>query len=108
MEHQTCTSLGAFYETIVAHELAHQWWGDMVTCADFHHVWLNEGFATYCEALWLEQPTAAGWLLGQMNWHPSTTARNDLRAGSERLEPHLRLQPLVQQGLLGAAHAART
>ncbi|MCK4415173.1 MAG: hypothetical protein KAY32_16700 [Candidatus Eisenbacteria sp.] len=54
MEHQTCTSLGAFYESIVAHELAHQWWGDMVTCADFHHIWLNEGFARYSEALWLE------------------------------------------------------
>ncbi len=53
MEHQTCTSTGAFYETIIAHELAHQWWGDMVTCADFHHIWLNEGFAVYSEALWL-------------------------------------------------------
>ncbi len=54
MEHQTCTSLGAFSEFIVAHELAHQWWGDMVTCRDFHHIWLNEGFATYGEALWAE------------------------------------------------------
>ncbi len=54
MEHQTCTSLGAFVEYILAHELSHQWWGDMITCKDFHHVWLNEGFATYCEALWAE------------------------------------------------------
>jgi aminopeptidase N len=54
MEHQTCTSLGAFAEAVVAHELGHQWWGDGVTCRDFHHVWLNEGFATYCEALWAE------------------------------------------------------
>lgn len=54
MEHQTCTSLGAFSEWVLAHELAHQWWGDMITCKDFHHVWLNEGFATYCEALYAE------------------------------------------------------
>jgi aminopeptidase N len=54
MEHQTCTSLGAYYEYIIAHELSHQWFGDMITCKDFHHVWINEGFATYCEALWAE------------------------------------------------------
>lgn len=54
MEHQTCTSLGVYNEFIVAHELAHQWWGDLVTCRDFHHIWLNEGFATYGEALWAE------------------------------------------------------
>ncbi|MEQ1833282.1 MAG: M1 family metallopeptidase, partial [Candidatus Eisenbacteria bacterium] len=54
MEHQTCTSIGAFAEFVVAHELGHQWWGDLVTCRDFHHIWLNEGFATYSEALWAE------------------------------------------------------
>ena len=54
MEHQTCTSIGAFPEYVVAHELMHQWWGDMVTCRDFHHIWLNESFATYGEALWAE------------------------------------------------------
>jgi hypothetical protein len=56
MEHQTCTSLGhgAFGEFIMVHELAHQWWGDLVTCATFHDVWLNEGFATYSEAIYAE------------------------------------------------------
>jgi aminopeptidase N len=67
MEHQTCTSIGAFFESIVAHELSHQWWGDMVTCADFHHVWLNEGFATYSEAVWLEHNYGAEGYWGQMN-----------------------------------------
>ena len=54
MENQTCTSLGSFGEYTVAHELAHQWWGDAITCRDFHHIWLNEGFATFSEALWAE------------------------------------------------------
>jgi hypothetical protein len=54
MENQTITSLGTFHEYIVAHELAHAWWGDNVTFRDFHHVWLAEGFATYGEAIWAE------------------------------------------------------
>ncbi|MCH7733501.1 MAG: T9SS type A sorting domain-containing protein [Candidatus Marinimicrobia bacterium] len=54
MEHQTLTSLGGYSEWLIAHELAHQWWGDMITCASFHHIWLNEGFARYGEALWDE------------------------------------------------------
>jgi aminopeptidase N len=56
MEHQTLTSLGtyAFDESIMAHELAHQWFGDMITCRTWPDEWLNEGFATYCEALYRE------------------------------------------------------
>lgn len=41
-------------EDLVAHELAHQWWGDLITCRDWSHAWLNEGFATYCETLFKE------------------------------------------------------
>ncbi|MDX2472742.1 MAG: M1 family metallopeptidase, partial [Candidatus Krumholzibacteria bacterium] len=55
MEHQTITSMGGYSEDLISHELAHQWWGDMVTCADFGHIWLNEGFATWSEAYWDEQ-----------------------------------------------------
>ncbi len=40
---------------LVAHELAHQWFGDYVTCRDWSHAWLNEGFATFCEHLEREQ-----------------------------------------------------
>jgi len=55
MEHQTLTSMGGWSEDLISHELGHQWWGDMVTCADFSHIWLNEGFATWSEAYWAEQ-----------------------------------------------------
>jgi len=54
MEHQTISSMGSFGWGIIAHELAHQWFGDKVTCRDFHHIWLNEGFATFSEAIYLE------------------------------------------------------
>jgi aminopeptidase N len=39
---------------LAAHELAHQWWGNMVTCADWTHFWLNEGFATFMAAAYSE------------------------------------------------------
>ncbi len=55
MEHQTITSLVSRSEGTIVHELAHQWWGDYITCQDFHHIWLNEGFATYSEALYYER-----------------------------------------------------
>lgn len=56
MEHQTLTSLGAsaFNEGTIAHELAHQWFGDMITCQTWPDLWLNEGFATYGEGLYRE------------------------------------------------------
>jgi len=41
-------------EPLVAHELVHQWYGDLITCRDWAHLWLNEGFATYFEAVWDE------------------------------------------------------
>lgn len=54
MEHQTISSMGAFNQGIIVHELAHQWFGDKVTCRNFNNIWLNEGFATYSEALFAE------------------------------------------------------
>ncbi len=52
MEHQTITSIVAFDEDLVSHETAHQWFGDKITCKDWHHIWLNESFAEYGSALW--------------------------------------------------------
>jgi len=57
MENQTLTMLALFLinESTVSHELSHMWWGDMVTCVDYRNVWLNEGFATYWDALYSER-----------------------------------------------------
>jgi len=41
-------------EGLVAHELVHQWWGDLLTCKDWSHIWLNESFATFFTNLWYE------------------------------------------------------
>jgi aminopeptidase N len=47
-------SIDQSYESLISHELSHQWWGDLVTCRDWSEGWLNEGFATYSEVIFLE------------------------------------------------------
>lgn len=54
MEHQTMSFMVNFSFDLMAHELAHQWFGDMVTCGSWRDLWLNEGFATYLTAISFE------------------------------------------------------
>ncbi len=68
MEHQTMTTQGFFNFTLTAHELGHQWFGDLVTCDNWSDIWVNEGFASYSEYLALQylpslgSETAANWM----------------------------------------------
>jgi len=63
MEHQTMSSMSGsgfgFYTPVIIHELAHQWWGNLITTESWSHIWLNEGWASYSEALYVLE--TEGW-----------------------------------------------
>jgi len=66
MEHQTMTTIHNFNFSLVAHELAHQWFGDYITCGNWQDIWINEGFASYMEYVAAEylkdQEAADDWM----------------------------------------------
>jgi aminopeptidase N len=73
LENQTLSIFGRymvdipeFFEIVMVHELAHQWYGNSVTPADWGDIWLNEGFATYAEWLWLEHKYGEAAMLSQV------------------------------------------
>jgi len=84
MEHQTLTSIMPNFnsEWVIAHECAHQWGGDLVTCHNFHHMWLNEGFASYSEVLYIKyhygDDFARAWLDSQKHLNAGTPYVEDL------------------------------
>lgn len=84
-------------EGVVAHETAHQWFGDAVSQSDWHHVWLSEGFATYGGALWTEHIRGTAGLREEMQNNART-----VRAAAVRNRPILDTAETRLMALLNA------
>ncbi|MEK7264053.1 MAG: M1 family aminopeptidase [Bacteroidota bacterium] len=68
---------------LVAHELAHQWWGDVVTPRDWSHAWLSEGFASYFDNLWVEHSLGKD----EMTWEMLGTKIDAMNADRDEKRP---------------------
>ncbi len=71
MENQSLIDVGNgnWTEYIITHEFAHQWFGDLITCGTWGDVWLNEGFGTFFEVLWLEHAHSYADYISQLKYY---------------------------------------
>ncbi len=67
MEHQTMSFVGEFSFELIAHEMAHQWFGDYTTCESWEDIWLHEGFATYMTGMCVERFEPENWYTWKVN-----------------------------------------
>ncbi|HKS15908.1 MAG TPA: M1 family metallopeptidase [Planctomycetota bacterium] len=93
---------------LIAHELAHQWFGDIVTCRSWAHAWLNEGFATYMASLWVEKTGGRDAMVADMD----EGQEGYFRESAEYVRPTVRgstrrrlRQPHLPQGGVDPLHA---
>lgn len=76
MEHQTMSAIGNITDKyLLAHEMAHQWWGDNVNLVSYRDMWLNEGFASYAEYLAAEKIWPADASVMMQNYHAIAMSR---------------------------------
>ena len=91
MEHQTNTFLNWPTEQLISHETGHQWFGDKITCGSWEDAWLNEGFASYCEILYMENTDKAvkqkrlGVLINNIIAAPGGSVKVDDSTNSNRI-----------------------
>ncbi len=90
MEHTTVSFMGGFSRGLIAHELAHHWFGDKVTCGSWKDIWINEGFAEYMAGLVVEhldgQNDFTNWKANKINSITSAPAGNVYLTDTQALD----------------------